>query len=231
MGTPQGSIISPLLCNIALNGIREAGMERVKEFKGSRQFSKSKIISSYSLIRYADDFIAFHPRLDVLEAVQENIIEFLKPLNLELHPDKTRIVHSMERLNGQDSGFTFLSCQYHHTATRKNGEGITGNPPEGSKVGKKSKMRHYSWTFRPSPDKEAIAKHLEGIRSTIRKCKNWPQDKLINLLNPQIRGWSNYFSNVPHSEAFSFCDHKVFQFLYKWGLSRHPSKGKLWIAE
>lgn len=161
--TFQSNIISPLLCNIALNGIREAGLKKVKEFKESRKEKKDRLLWSYSLIRYANDFIAFHSCLDVLEAVQENLIVFLKPFNLELHPAKTRIIHSMKKLNGQEPGFTFLSCHYYHTETRKNGEAITAKPPKDSKVGKKSKKRYYNWAFRATPDKKAVVKHLDGL--------------------------------------------------------------------
>lgn len=230
-GTPQGSIISPLLCNIALNGIRNAGLEAVYSFKGNVELNRAQVRQSYSLIRYADDFIAIHPRLDILETIQENIVQFLKPLNLELHPDKTRIAHSMNKFNGQEPGFTFLSCQYKHYATRKHGQGIPGKNPVGAKVGKKSKTRHYSWTFRPCPSQEAVDKHLDEVRTSIRKYKAWPQWKLIQFLNPQIRGWANYHSHVPNSKAFSKCDHRVFTYLFHWALSRHPAKGKKWVAE
>ena len=229
--TPQGSIISPLLCNIALNGIRNAGLEAVNKFKGNVLLSKHEIRQSYSLIRYADDFIAIHPRLDVLEAIQDNIVQFLKPLNLELHPDKTRIVHSMNKMNGLEPGFTFLSCHYSHYETRKHGQGIAGKNPKGAKVSKKSNTRHYNWTFRPNPDSKAIDRHLDELRTTIRKCRAWPQSKLIQFLNPQIRGWSNYYSYIPNSKAFSKCDHRVFTYLFWWALQRHPAKGKEWISK
>lgn len=197
MGTPQEGIISPLLCNIALNGIREVGLEAVNNSK-VKYVSKTTLISSFLLIRYANDFVAFHPYLDILEAVRENIIKFLKPFNLELHPDKTRTVHSKDKFNGHQPGFDFLSCHYFHNTTRKHGDGIPGYPPKGSKVGKKSKMRHYNWALRPSPSPKAIHKHLEDIRSTIRKRKFWAQNKLIRALNLKIRGWANYFFYVPH---------------------------------
>ena len=151
MGTPQGGIISPLLCNIALNGIREAGLNAVKNFN-VKYLAKNLLISSYSLIRYADDFVAFHPNLEILEAVKENIIEFLRPLNLELHPDKTRTVHSIDEFNGHPPGFDFLSCHYLHTVfsprpgaagkrTRKNGDGIPGYPPKLKAVKSEKNLR------------------------------------------------------------------------------------------
>ena len=125
------------------------------------------MVSSYSLIRYADDFVVFHPRLEVLEAVKEEIVKFLAPLNLELHPDKTRIVHSMENYNGQKSGFTFLSTHYSHNATRKHGEGMTGSTPKNKDGTKDNKVRRYNWVLKQNPDTKAIAKHLESLRSEI----------------------------------------------------------------
>ena len=58
-GTPQGGIISPLLCNIALNGMENAGLEVIKRTKGTTKFPKSRMVETYKLIRYADDFVVF----------------------------------------------------------------------------------------------------------------------------------------------------------------------------
>ena len=107
-GTSQGGIISPLLCNIALDGMREAGVKVVEQFKGNKEMRKRTVKSSYALIRYADDFIVVHPWLDVVEAVKEEIAKFLNPINLELHPTKTRIVHTKEKHDGHQPGFNFL---------------------------------------------------------------------------------------------------------------------------
>lgn len=48
-GTPQGGIMSPTLCNIALNGIEKLIKERNPNKKG--------ISAGVHIIRYADDMI------------------------------------------------------------------------------------------------------------------------------------------------------------------------------
>ena len=53
-GTPQGGIISPVLANLALDGLERRLRERYPERgKGSDKGRKAKV----HLIRYADDFI------------------------------------------------------------------------------------------------------------------------------------------------------------------------------
>ena len=55
-GTPQGGIISPLLANIALNGMEEALNIKYKQRKSKNGYTyvnKSK----YAVIKYADDFV------------------------------------------------------------------------------------------------------------------------------------------------------------------------------
>ena len=53
-GTPQGGIISPVLANLALDGLERHLRERYPERgKGSENGRKAKV----HLIRYADDFI------------------------------------------------------------------------------------------------------------------------------------------------------------------------------
>ena len=132
-GTPQGGIISPLLCNIALNGIRNAGLEAVNSFAEKKNFKKRDMISAYSLIRYADDFVAMHPNLDIILAVKDYISEYLKQLNLELNPDKTKIVHTRDSYEGKDPGFVFLSSHYYHMKTKKHGQYKSTGPKKTEK--------------------------------------------------------------------------------------------------
>lgn len=56
------------------------------------------------------------------------------------------------------------------------------------------------------------------------------QAALIKRLNPIIRGWSNYFSNVVSNKVFGKLTHFITHNLIKWGTHRHRNKGKKWIA-
>ena len=93
-GTPQGSPISPLLANVALNVLDE-----VWEAKG-RQLGV--------LVRYADDHVALCPTKERAEQARSLVEATLAGLGLHLHPDKTRIVC----LRGGAEGFDFLG--FHH---------------------------------------------------------------------------------------------------------------------
>ena len=89
-GTPQGGIVSPIMCNMALDGI--AGMLK-------KNFSKYKGIN---FIRYADDFIVTGHLKEVLETeIKPAITAYLKERGLELSQEKTRVTHIKE-------GFNFL---------------------------------------------------------------------------------------------------------------------------
>jgi group II intron reverse transcriptase/maturase len=94
-GTPQGSPISPLLCNIALSVLDEA-LEGAKRQTGT-------------VIRYADDWVALCPTKERAERARFLAEAALAPLGLRLHPDKTRIVH----LTRGAEGFDFLGFHHH----------------------------------------------------------------------------------------------------------------------
>jgi RNA-directed DNA polymerase len=92
-GTPQGGIISPILANMALDGLEDAIQEVVPR-KGAK----------VNLVRYADDFVITAATRELLEdAVLPVVAEFLAKRGLALSSEKTKIVHI-------DQGFDFLGC-------------------------------------------------------------------------------------------------------------------------
>lgn len=93
-GTPQGSIISPVLANMTLDGLERKLIEAFP--KGRRNHPK------VNLIRYCDDFIVTGCSEELLtQQVQPLVEEFLQERGLTLSPHKTRITHI-------DEGFDFL---------------------------------------------------------------------------------------------------------------------------
>jgi len=100
-GTPQGSPVSPLLANIALN-LLDQEWARVGRGVGV-------------LVRYADDFVVLCRTQRRAETARRRVIVILARLGLQLHPDKTRIVC----LTGGREGFDFLGFHHHKVESAK----------------------------------------------------------------------------------------------------------------
>ncbi len=100
-GTPQGSIISPTLANMVLDGLEQKINQALKIkslYKDGKYHNPYKVY----LIRYADDFIITANQKEVLEQQIMPIIEsFLENRGLELSKEKTAITSI-------DEGFDFL---------------------------------------------------------------------------------------------------------------------------
>lgn len=90
-GTPQGAVISPLLANVYLHPIDVA-------MRGA----------GFTLIRYADDMVVLCRTRQEAEAALLKLGELLEARELQLHPDKTRIAHLMERPGFQFLGYVFF---------------------------------------------------------------------------------------------------------------------------
>ncbi|MHA1374395.1 MAG: group II intron reverse transcriptase/maturase [Promethearchaeota archaeon] len=198
-GTPQGGIISPLLANIALDGMeRLFGAENSKGNYTSPA-NRSGENKRLSLIRYADDFVVTAPsREKIISYVLPKLRTFLKERGMELNEAKTKIVH-------RDEGFDFLGFiirQYH------------------------SKARSVCLT---KPSKKAVKLHLEHVKTVISKNKQMKADELISKLNPIIRGWANYYRYSSAKETFNYIDYRIWKMVWQWCLRRHKDKGKQWI--
>jgi len=90
-GTPQGGIISPVLANLALDGLDQ----RLREhFPHRGKGCVRGIASQVHLIRYADDFIVTGRSKELLAETVKPVVEaFLAERGLALSPEKTRITH------------------------------------------------------------------------------------------------------------------------------------------
>ena len=96
-GTPQGGIISPVLANLALDGL-EGVLEEHFGQKNTKKSYKTKV----NYVRYADDFIITGISKELLENEVKPIVEaFMAERGLQLSPEKTVITHISD-------GFDFL---------------------------------------------------------------------------------------------------------------------------
>ena len=215
-GTPQGGVISPLLANIALHGLETHIRQHFPQGRWVNnriQYLKWKP----QVIRYADDFVILHHDLDTLRECKALAQEWLKEIGLELKPSKTRITHTLEKVEDQKPGLDFLgfNIRAYHSSKYKcavnNGE-LTG------------------FNLIIKPTKQNVKAQYRKIARHIEDCKGAPVEKLIRDLNPAIIGWSNYYSTVVSKETFAFLDHKIFWKLLRWGKFRHPKKKTRWVV-
>jgi RNA-directed DNA polymerase len=88
-GSPQGSVLSPLLSNIYLDPL-----DHLLAAHG------------FAMVRYADDFVVLCRSRSEAEAALELIRSWVEPARLTLHPTKTRIV------DAASEGFDFLGYHF-----------------------------------------------------------------------------------------------------------------------
>ncbi|WLH14784.1 group II intron maturase-specific domain-containing protein [Pseudomonas hefeiensis] len=89
-------------------------------------------------------------------------------------------------------------------------------------------MRKYNGKLLIKPSKANIRAHLAKLREVIKTNKAIKQVNLIGLLNPILRGWANYHSQVVAKKVFNQVDSEVWTMLWRWAVKRHPCKGTRW---
>lgn len=216
MGTPQGGVISPLLSNIALHGLRERLDTYINSLGGHRPNNRQ----SLTYVRYADDFVLMHPDKETLIQLKSETEEFLKPIGLELHPEKTRIVHTLESTPSTSAGFTFLGFDVIQKPLRIK--------QRATQRRKESKQTFFT-LIRPS--KEGIKTHKKKLRDIIRRYKGATQERLIQELNPVIRGWALAKRTVISSDIFQSLDKYMYIHLWKWARKRHAKMSKFKLKD
>jgi len=135
------------------------------------------------LVRYADDLVVLCRRRSQAEEALRRLGDILDPLHLELHPAKTRLV---ETGLGKD-GFVFLGCYFRIIRSHFKG-----------------KRYLFRW---PSPRAmNALRAKIRALTSRRRWAGMRDIREVIEVLNPVLRGWGNYFRTGNASAKFNAID-------------------------
>jgi RNA-directed DNA polymerase len=138
--------------------------------------------------------------------------EWLQGIGLKLNEQKTRIVHTLDKVGGE-AGFAFLGFSIRqHRASKYN----------------TARGRSFKTLIRPAP--AAVKRHWARLSELISHNKAAKQVNLIGGLNPLIAGWANYYSAVVSTKTFHLLDHRLYEKLRRWAFFRHPRKGRRWVV-
>jgi hypothetical protein len=177
-GTPQGSVISPLLANVYLHYVLDLW---VQQWRRRRQADGDVLV-----IRYADDAVlGFQSHAEAkrfLEQLQERLAKF----GLELHPEKTRLIefgrYATERRKrlglGKPETFDFLGFNHICGTTRKAGR----------------------FTIRRETKRQRMTAKLKEIRAQLKVRRHESHVKTVKWLRSVVRGYFQYHA-IPDNQA------------------------------
>ena len=130
--------------------------------------------------RFADDMVILidsHPRNNwLIRAVDKRLREELAKLKVEINEEKTRMVN----LTKGDS-FGFLGFEY-----------------------RLIRSRHGKWRTQLVPKMKKRTALLRKLKPIFQRHRSQPVGRVIEEINPILRGWVNYFAVGHSSRCFSF---------------------------
>jgi group II intron reverse transcriptase/maturase len=169
-GTPQGGVVSPVLSNVLLT-----------------PFDREMRLRGYQLTRYADDWVITCKSAAEARAAVDAAGRILKQLGVELHPQKTRIVHVQV-------GFEFLGYII------KRGKRKLRLPES------QIRSRARQGALYAYPKAKSIRRFMDQVRQRTQRTSSLKTKELIVELNPLLRGWGEYYKRAHVRQLFNRLD-------------------------
>jgi RNA-directed DNA polymerase len=182
-GVPQGGVASPLWSNIFLT-----------------PFDRRMAEEGLRLTRWADDFVVLCQTREEAQRALAMAERFLREeLGVELHPQKTRIVHVSQ-------GFEFLGYKVK--------QGTGHRLPAHKRRGRANPRNLYA-----IPREKSVKRFQEQIRALTRRKAPLTLREVIERINPVIRGWGYFYRKADVRRLFhrldGWIEHRLYSFLAK----------------
>lgn len=203
-GSPQGSIVSPILSNVYLHYVLDLWFaKRVKvQAKGEAH-----------LFRFADDFLCAFQFKEEAEAFERNLKDRLEGFGLEIAPEKTErkecgpyAVQNAKRKGEHVPTFTFLGLT-HYCGQTRHGDFKVKRCTSVKKI--KAKLREYTEWIR-----KARAKMSTG--------------DLMRSAKARLRGHLNYYAITDNSKSCNMFRYWFTRLTFKWLNRRSQRQSYNW---
>jgi RNA-directed DNA polymerase len=206
-GSPQGSVISPLISNIFMHHVFDMWMQEE--------------VPNIPFERYADDAIAHCRTEKQARYIRDRIAKRLAQYGLELHPDKTRIVYCKDvdrRGSYEHEQFDFLGYLFRPRLSKnRHGKHFVNFTPAVSEKARKAISREIrSWNIQLRSDKSI--------------------GDLAQMFNKVVQGWINYYGRFYKSRLYPILRH-LNDDLVLWARKKYKRlrsghrRAKKWIAQ
>jgi len=205
MGSPQGSILSPVLANIYLHHVIDEWFLAI---------SKSHIKGEAFEIRYADDMVFVFQYVSQAEKFFKVLGKRLSKYGLQMHEEKSRLLPSGTRAAARAHAageripvyqFLGFTCYWGLSRDRK------------------------FWRLKVKSRSDRKSSKLRGLREYLRKRTNSPNTPLLlNQVKAVVRGWVNYHAVSDNQRQVSSFIYESKHILFKWFNRRGGNKKWNW---
>jgi len=203
VGTPQGSVISPLLANVFLHYVFDLWVNQWRE-----RHARGSVIT----VRYADDFVVgFQSQVDAERFLRE-LRKRMEQFGLQLHPEKTRLIEfgryaperRRKRGDGKPETFNFLGFAHCCGTTRKG-----------------------TFTIKRKSIAKRLRAKLQEIKQQLKFRMHSKVSEVGSWLRSVVRGWLNYHAVPGNINCLDeFCTQV--ERLWLRMLRRRSEKGRAW---
>lgn len=203
-GTPQGSVVSPVLANIYLHYALDLWFEIVvkRQCKGQAE-----------IVRFADDFVCCFQHKDDAERFYKALVQRLAKFNLSVAEEKTKIIefgryaeeNRKKRGMGKPDTFDFLGFTHYCSKSQK------------------GKFR-----VKRKTSAKKFRQKAKAMKAWIRANRHLDQETFIKTIRAKLRGHYRYYGITDNARKIKSFYLITSNLIFKWLNRRSQRRSMTW---